>query len=155
MSHFDVEFLRKEAGKFEKAPRKTSAADISVYLFTWFTCQCAPALEISAGWPSSSRHRYRCGRSGVRFPGWSNRIQCHWLLATAAMFLRRAVLSRRWAAEMGAVIRFTLRRNFAITIKIWFTEFKRLEWVVFFHAKLEYIRMISTCWLIKCDVSSV
>ena len=32
--------------------------------------------------------RYRCGRSGLRLPGWSNRTQCSQRLATTAMLLR-------------------------------------------------------------------
>ena len=35
--------------------------------------------------------RYRCGRSEVRLPGWSNRTQCRQRLATVATFLRSCV----------------------------------------------------------------
>ena len=37
------------------------------------------------------RRFYRCGRSGVRFPGQSNHIQCRQRFATAATFLRSRV----------------------------------------------------------------
>ena len=61
--------------------------------------------------------RYRCGRSGVRFPGRSNRHS----VANDSPPLRRffgAVLPRRQAAEMGPATRYTLRRNTASIMKI-------------------------------------
>ena len=35
--------------------------------------------------------RYRCGRSGARFPGWSNRTQCRQRLATVVTLIRSCV----------------------------------------------------------------
>ena len=61
--------------------------------------------------------RYRCGRSGVRFPGRSNRHS----VANDPPPLRHffgAVLPRRQAAEMGPATRYTLRRNTASIMKI-------------------------------------
>ena len=56
--------------------------------------------------------RFWCGKSGVRFPGWSNRHS----VANGSPPLRcffGAALPRRKAAKMGPVTRYTLRRNTA------------------------------------------
>ena len=60
---------------------------------------------------------YRCGRSGVRLPGRSNRHS----VANDSPSLRRlfgAVWPRRCAAGMGTATRYTLGRNTASIMKI-------------------------------------
>ena len=67
----------------------------------------------------AKRTRSRCGRSGVRFPGRSNQRS----VANGSPPLRRFfgdVYPRRLAVEMGPATRYTLRRNTASIMKIWF-----------------------------------
>ena len=49
------------------------------------------AVWAPAGLLSCCRHRYRCGRSGIRFLGRSNRTQSRQRLATGETFLRSGV----------------------------------------------------------------
>ena len=71
----------------------------------------------SACWLSGWRHRYQRGRSGVRFPGRSNRTQRRQGLTTTTTFFRNCVV-RRSGAKLGPATRYTLPRNTTSMMKI-------------------------------------
>ena len=59
------------------------------------------------------RRHYRCGRCWVRFPGRSNRTHCRNRCDVSLELCSPGAKPRRW-------IRYTLRRNTASIMKIWF-----------------------------------
>ena len=56
-------------------------------------------------------------------PGPVKSAQCRQRLATVATIVRSCV-ARRYAAEMGPATRYTLRRNTASIMKIWFEVYE-------------------------------
>ena len=70
---------------------------------------------------SGQRHRYRCGRFAVRFPGRSNQTQCRQSLANAATFFRSCVSPAlcRGDGPRHLLVATPLRRNTASVMKIY------------------------------------
>jgi len=73
-----------------------------------------------------------CGRSGVgvQIPDRSNltqRLRSYKRLATSSTSTQVALLPWRYDAEMGTATRYTLQRNTASILRVWFYFAQRTE----------------------------